>query len=132
MFYHGKCAEIAVHVQQLAVTSLLDDLAVFHYEDVVALLNVMNRMRHENNGLPLQLLTKNVPLNIFFKAFGPVDGLAHVSVHCAQTVVDQNDLKVLVKRACDLNPLFLAAREVDALLPNLSQVSAGQNLKILL
>ena len=58
------------------------------------------------------------------------DVFPYVGVHCGQRVVQVVDLLVGVHRPREVDPLLLAAAEVDAVLPDLGQVAAGEDLQV--
>lgn len=59
------------------------------------------------------------------------DVLAHMGVHSAEHVIQENDVGIRVDRSRQADPLLLSPRKVDALFPDLRLVSAVQDLKVL-
>lgn len=56
--------------------------------------------------------------------------LADASVQCREGVVEGNDIGVKVERTGDVDSLFLAARQVDALFANLGAVAVFEQDQI--
>jgi hypothetical protein len=83
-------------------------------------LHVVQRVGHQQQRLPLQMLAEGLEEE---------EG-AHLRVHCAQHVVQQQHLRLRVQRSRQRHPRPLTPRKSAPALPNQCLVPCTQDLKV--
>ena len=95
---------------------------VLQHDDVVALVQILRRVRHQDARAALQVLRDALV----------EQRLAHVRVHGGDRVVHHHDVRVRVAAARQRDTRLLTARHVDAAVADLAHVAALQHLQIVL
>ena len=112
----------AVLLEQLVVGAHLADIAAVQHDYLIALWQVAHRVGDEKTRLAAHDARRSNHIVEY--------GLADVSVHGAQRVVEHVDLGVGVERSCQADALLLAARQVDSLLAYLCLIARRHDVQV--